>query len=131
MKCLVLGRMHGECGCCKPRAPRVHQIFVADGVHRKWLELDGDKVVGLVLDLFGEEVTCDATTTGGLEEWPYSEEEVMGWVRHALAGTKNSSAAGPDEVGYKLIKTVRDTRLGDEVLREIVAALTGGYIPNR
>ena len=55
----------------------------------------------------------------------------MGWVRDALSGTKNNSAAGPDGIGYRLIKAVRDTRLGNELLGEIVAALSGGYIPDR
>ena len=38
---------------------------------------------------------------------------------------------GPDGVGYRLIKAVRDTRLGREVLGERVAGLQGEYIPNR
>ena len=62
---------------------------------------------------------------------PYSTDEVMEWVRGALSGTKNNSAAGPDGVGYRLIKAVRDTRLGNELLGEVVAALRGGYIPDR
>ena len=48
------------------------------------------------------------------------------WVQAALSGTKNNSAAGPDGVGYRLIRAVRDTRLGREVMGEIVAALRGG-----
>ena len=55
----------------------------------------------------------------------------MEWVRRALSGTKNNSAAGPDGVGYRMIKAVRDTKLGIEVLGEVVAALRGGYIPDR
>ena len=43
----------------------------------------------------------------------------------------NNSAAGPDWVRYRLIKAVRDTSLGREVIGEIVAALRGGYIPDR
>ena len=65
------------------------------------------------------------------EEFPYSEDSVMEWVRSALSGTKNNSAPGPDGVGYRLIKAVLDTRLGIEVLGEGVAALRGGYIPDR
>lgn len=38
---------------------------------------------------------------------------------------------GPDGVGYRLIKAVRDTRLGREVLGEVVAGLRGGYIAGR
>ena len=56
------------------------------------------------------------------EECPYSEDKVMEWVCGALSGIKNNSPAGPDGVGYRLIKAVRDTRLGTEV----VAALRGG-----
>ena len=63
-------------------------------------------------------------------ECPYSRDEVMEWVRVTLSGTKNNSAAGPDGVGYRLIKSVRDTRLGSEVMDEVVAALQGGYIPD-
>ena len=55
----------------------------------------------------------------------------MEWVRNALSGIKNNSAAGPDGVGYRLIKAIRDTRLGNELLGEVVAALRGGYIPDR
>ena len=34
-------------------------------------------------------------------------------------------------MGYRLIKAIRDTRLGNELLGEVVAALRGGYIPDR
>ena len=37
----------------------------------------------------------------------------------------------PDGVGYWLIAAVRDTRLGREVLDEVVAGLRGGYMPDR
>ena len=100
----------------------------ADG---KWLESERDKVDGLVRDLFGEETAQVSGVVGKGEGCPYSEDEVMEWVRGALSGTKNNSAAGPDEVGYRLIKAVRDTKLGIEVLGEVVAALRGGYIPDR
>ena len=65
------------------------------------------------------------------EDCPYSTDEVIEWVRGALSRTKNNSATGPDGVGYRLIKAVRDTRLGNELLGEVVAALRGGYIPDR
>ena len=55
----------------------------------------------------------------------------MEWVHGALSGTRNNSAAGPDGVGYRLIKAVPDTRLSNELLGEVVAALRGGYIPDR
>ena len=100
----------------------------ADG---EWLESEGDKVDGLVRDLFGEEAAQDAIRMGECGKCPYSTDEVMEWVRNALSGTKNNSAAGPDGVGYRLIKAIRDTRLGNELLGEVVAALRGGYIPDR
>ena len=65
------------------------------------------------------------------EECPYSEDEVMDWVRSALSETKNNSVAGLDGIGDRLIKAVWDTRLRIEVLGEVVAALRGGYIPDR
>ena len=100
----------------------------ADGI---WLESERDKVDGLVRDLFGEEAAQVSVVVGGGEECPYSEDEVMEWVRNALSGTKNNSAAGPDGVRYRMIKAVRDTKLGIEVLGEVVAAMRGGYIPDR
>ena len=100
----------------------------ADGT---WLESERDKVDGLVMDLFVGETAQTAVVVGEGEECPYGEDEVMEWVRGALSGTKNNSAASPDGVGYRLIKAVRDTRLGTEVLREVVSALRGGYIPDR
>ena len=65
------------------------------------------------------------------KECPYSVDEVMDWVRSALSETKNNSAAVPNGVRDRLIKAVWDTRLRIEVLGEVVAALRGGYIPDR
>ena len=101
------------------------------GTDGAWLESEGDRVDGLVRDLFGEEVAEDTVIVEGGGECPYSGYEVMEWVQAAISGTKNNSAACPDGVGYRLIKAVRDTRLGGEVLGGIVAALRGGYIPDR
>ena len=86
---------------------------------------------GLVRDLFGEKAAQATIAVGGGEECLYSEDEVMEWVRVALPGTKNNSAASLDGVGYRLIKAVRDTRLATKELGEVVAALRGGYIPGR
>ena len=107
---------------------RMGRLRGADG---KWLESEGDKVDGLVKDLFGEEVPQVSVVVGEGEECPYSGDQVMEWVHSALSGTRNNSAAGPDGVGYRMIKAVRDTKLGIEVLGEVVAALRGGYIPDR
>ena len=46
-----------------------------------------------------------------------------------LRGTKYNSAPGPDGVGYWLIKAVRDTRLGQELVEEVVDSLVEGEIP--
>ena len=100
----------------------------ADGASQ---ESVGDKVVGLVKDLFGGETPQTTTALVRDGECLYDEDEVMEWVRGTLSGMKNKSAAGPDGVGYRLIKAVRDTRLGTEVLGEVVATLRGGYIPDR
>ena len=86
---------------------------------------------GLVRDLFGEESARETVVMEEGGECPYSGDQVMEWVQAALSGTKNNSAAGPDGVGYRLIKAVRDTRLEREVMGEIVATLWGGYIPDR
>ena len=95
------------------------------------LESESDKVDGLVANLFGGDAAEVAGHTSGPVECPYDEGEVMGWVRDSLSGTKNNSAAGPDGIGYRLIKAVRDTRLRTAVLGEVVAAQRGGYIPDR
>ena len=99
----------------------------ADGM---WLGSERDKVDGLVRALFGREKAQTAMVVGEGEECPYSKDEVMEWVRGTLSRTKNNPAASPDGVGYRLIKAVRDTRLGTEVLGEVVSALRGGYIPD-
>ena len=86
------------------------------GADGEWLESEGDKVDGLVRDLFGEEAAQNFIGMGECREWPYGKDEVMEWVRDALCGTKNNSATGPDGVGYRLIKTIRDTRLANQLL---------------
>ena len=60
---------------------------------------------------------------------PLSREEIESAVIHALGRTKNGSAPGPDGIGYRLIKPVRDTRLGWELIEEIVDNLAQGVIP--
>ena len=103
-------------------------LWEADGA---WLQSEGNKVDGLVRDLFDEEAAQATVVVEGGGKCPYSEDHLMEWVRGAPSGTKNNSAAGPDGVEYRLIKAVRDTRLGTEVLGEVVVALRGGYIPDR
>ena len=90
---------------------RMGRLRGADGAY---LASEGEKVYGVVRVLFGKETAQDAMDMGDGRECPYGIEEVMEWVRDALSGTKNNSAGGPGDVGYKLIKAIRDTRLGCE-----------------
>ena len=55
--------------------------------------------------------------------------EVWRWVLSALGRTKNGSAPGTDGISYRLIKEVRDTRLGQELVDEVVDNLVNGVIP--
>ena len=55
----------------------------------------------------------------------------MGWVCSALSGTKNNSAAGPDGVGYRLIKAVWDTGMGTKVLEEVAGHAGGPDLEGR
>jgi len=50
-------------------------------------------------------------------------------VRKALSRTSNSSVPGPDGIGYRLIKMVMGTKLGDELMKEVVRNLIRGRIP--
>jgi len=56
-------------------------------------------------------------------------EETRAAVRTALSRTKNTSAAGPDGVTWRLLKIVKDTRLGRAVLEDVgmVAQLDINY----
>ena len=101
------------------------------GTHGRSLETESDKVDGLVSDLFGQDAAGDTGHTSELMECPFDEEVLLGWVWDALSGTRNNSAASPDGIGYRLLKTVRNTRLGTKVLEEVVATLRDGYIPDR
>ena len=63
-------------------------------------------------------------------EWGFEEvERMMALVERALMGTQNSSATGPDGVSYRLIKAVRDTTLGQGVMREVAESLLEGRTP--
>lgn len=50
-------------------------------------------------------------------------QEGFGW-------NEESFCLGPKLGGVQTAKAVRETKLGEEVLKEIVQALQGGYIPN-
>lgn len=57
------------------------------------------------------------------------KEETKATVRRALSKTKNTSALGPDEVTWRLLKMIKDTRLGEAVLEdvEMMVQLDIGY----
>ena len=80
-------------------------------------------------DLFGWEKDRQPTTTAQyddetVEDFGDSEKEVMiEQARKALSGTSNSSALGPDGINYKLLKAIKDTRFGREVLEEVTTNL--------
>ena len=97
----------------------------------RWLEADVEEVHCLVSEVF-EELGVGRGDVGegvGYRECPLSRGEIESAVRQALRKTKNRSAPGPDGVGYRLIKAVRDTRLGRELIREVVDNLARGVIP--
>ena len=52
-------------------------------------------------------------------------------VERALIRTKNSSAPGPDGAGYRLIKVVKDTPLGQGLYEEIAISLLERLTPRR
>ena len=102
----------------------------------KELILEQEKMQGLVRDLFGWDedrqpttnIQCDERVNGiGDNE----KETMIEQVRKALSGTSNSSAPGPDGINYKLLKAIKDTRLGKEVLKEVTTNLIRGRIPSR
>lgn len=94
------------------------------------METDKEKSDGLVRDLFrwNDEVIAERT----LYSAGYGQDEIDDMedsVRKALMGTTNSSAPGPDGVSYRLIKAVRDTPLGEELISEVALHLLEGTIP--
>ena len=101
------------------------------GANGVWLESEEEMVSGLVGDVFGQVgVVPEPWVGGGLAvDFPYSREEVRKWVLGALGRTKNGSASGLDGIGYRLIKAVRDTRLGRELVDEVVDNLVMGVVP--
>ena len=50
-------------------------------------------------------------------------------VLKAIRGTSNKQGAGPDGIGYRLIKLILGTRLGKKLITLIVDHLGGGHIP--
>ena len=88
------------------------------------LQMDVEKTGGLVRDLFGWNE--DPEVEGHQESVEYGQDEIKHMeesVRRALIGTKNSSAPGPDGISYRLIKVIKDTPLGEELVNEIAVQL--------
>ena len=91
-----------------------------------------EMVDGFMRDIFGKE-------EGGVKpnwekeypEWPLRAGTLEDMVLSAIRGTSNKSAAGPNGIGYRLIKLVLGTRLGRELVTLIVDQLQKGLIPER
>ena len=90
-----------------------------------------EQVDGFVRDIFGEE------EEGGRPrwekaylEWPLQEGTLREMVLKAIRGTSSKSAAGPDGIGYRLIKVVLGIRLGMELVDLIIDHLRSGFIPD-
>ena len=103
---------------------------------RKELISDQEKVQGLVQDLFGWDENRQPTRVPQPEERrnDIGDNEgrfMVAQVIKALSGTSNSSAPGPDGVSYKLLKAIKDTRLGKEVVEAVATNLIRGKIPDR
>ena len=94
------------------------------------LDSDQNKVYGLVSDIFGEE---EEGKTPGWDrdylKWPLWDGTLKEMVLKAIQGTSSKSAAGPDGIGYRLIKLILGTRLGTELVELIVDHLQRGLIP--
>ena len=94
-----------------------------------WVDRDEEKVGHLVSEIFG--VPSEGVRSGA-RAWgrcPMSRGELECSVRRALGKTKNGSAPGPDGISYRPIKAVRDTRLGRELIDEVVDNRWRGVIP--
>ena len=103
---------------------------------RKELISDQEKVQGLVQDLFGWDENRQPTRVPQPEERrnDIGDNEgrfMVAQVIKALSGTSNSSAPGPDGVSYKLLKAIKDNRLGKAVVEEVATNLIRGKIPDR
>ena len=48
-----------------------------------------------------------------------------------MIGTRNSSVPGPNGISYRLIKAIKDTPLGDELVNEVAVQLLEGTIPEK
>ena len=72
-----------------------------------------EKVDGFVRDIFSEEKEGENPGwEGAYPEWPIQDGVLKEMVLRAIQGTSNKLVAGPDGIGYRLIKLVLGTRLG-------------------
>ena len=77
------------------------------------LNSDQEKVDGFIRNIFGRE-EGDGTYLWNREypEWWLREGTLEELVLKEIRGTSNKLVAGPDGVGYRLIKLILGTRLG-------------------
>ena len=87
---------------------------------------DEGKVRCLVSDVFGVPSDKARVEGGAWDRCQMSREELEHSVRRALGRTTNGSAPGPDGIRYRLMKAVRDTRVGRELIDEVVDNLWRG-----
>ena len=91
-----------------------------------------EKVDGFVCDIFGrEEGGVKPNWEREYPEWPLRAGTLEDMVLTSIRGTSNKSAAGPDGIGYRLIKLVLGTRLGRKLVALIVDHLQKGLIPEK
>ena len=96
------------------------------------LVTDKQRSNGLVKDLFGWNDEWEKDGSPDSSEYEYKEiDDMEDRVRRALMGTKNSSAPGPDGLSYRLIKVIRNTCLGEELISEGALHLWECTIPGR
>ena len=105
---------------------RIGRLKGSNGV---WVDSDEEKVGCLVSEVFGLQSGGARIGPRTWDRCPMSREELQCSVRRALGRTKNGSAPGPDGIGYRLIKAVKDTRLGRELMDEVVDNLWRGVFP--
>jgi len=94
------------------------------------LGTDEEKVTGLVKDHFGWREDGSGVEVPEREEEEREPTNRQGQleeeVRKVLSRTSNSSAPGLDGIGYRLIKMVMRTKLGDELMKEVAGNLARG-----
>ena len=96
------------------------------------METDEQKADGLVRDLFGWNE--ESERKGPQESAEYGQDEIQDMeerVRRTLMGTQNSSALGTDGISYRLVKAIKDTPLGEELVNEVAVQFLEGTIPDK